>query len=72
MDLLAEQFADDAVAYRKPGKPQNKVNEEKIRKLKQQGMGQTQIARETGLALSTVHRYWKRIEAEGDGGKAVL
>lgn len=72
MELLAEQFADDAVAYRKPGKPQNKVNEEKIRKLKQQGMGQTQVARETGLALSTVHRYWKRIEAEGDGGRAVL
>lgn len=66
MELLAQQFADGAVAYRKPGKPQNKGNEEKIRKLKLQGLGVTQISRETGLALSTVHRYWKRIEAEGD------
>lgn len=65
LELLAAQFADGSVAYRKPGKPQNKDNESKIRKLKQDGMGQLQIARETGLALSTVHRYWKRIEAEG-------
>lgn len=61
MEVYDEQFAGDEVAYRKPGKPQNKGNEEIVRELKAAGMNQSQIARETGLSLSTIHRYWKRI-----------
>jgi transcriptional regulator with XRE-family HTH domain len=63
LEILAEQIADDEVAYRKPGKPQNKGSEGVVRELKAAGMNQSQIARETGLALSTIHRYWKRIKA---------
>ncbi|PMX17789.1 MULTISPECIES: helix-turn-helix domain-containing protein [unclassified Pseudomonas] len=67
LEILAEQLAGGEVAYRKPGKPLNRNNEGVVRKLKAAGMNQSQIARETGLALSTVHRYWKRINA-GDFG----
>ncbi|QXG50339.1 helix-turn-helix domain-containing protein [Pseudomonas viridiflava] len=63
LEILAEQIADGEIAYRKPGKPQNKESENIVREFKAGGMNQSQIARETGLALSTVHRYWKRIEA---------
>ncbi|NMZ49529.1 transcriptional regulator [Pseudomonas poae] len=63
LGVLAEQLTDGAVAPRKPGKPQNKGSESVVRELKTAGMNQSQIARETGLALSTVHRYWKRINA---------
>jgi DNA invertase Pin-like site-specific DNA recombinase len=63
LGILAEQLTDGGVAPRKPGKPQNKGSESVVRELKTAGMNQSQIARETGLALSTVHRYWKRINA---------
>ncbi|MGF6096362.1 transcriptional regulator [uncultured Pseudomonas sp.] len=63
LGILAEQFPDGEVCRRKPGKPQNRVSENVVRELKAAGMNQSQIARETGLALSTVHRYWKRINA---------
>ncbi|MGM3216463.1 helix-turn-helix domain-containing protein [Pseudomonas sp. PhalM4] len=62
MEVYDQQFDGDEVAYRKPGKPQNKRNEEVVRTLKAAGMNQSQISRETGLSLSTVHRYWKRLE----------
>ncbi|PIB47419.1 Cro/Cl family transcriptional regulator [Pseudomonas sp. 2822-15] len=63
LGILADQLSDGDVAHRKPGKPQNRENESAVRELKAAGMNQSQIARETGLALSTVHRYWKRIDA---------
>ena len=63
LGIFAEQLSDGEVAHRKPGKPQNKGSENVVRELKAAGMNQSQIARETGLALSTVHRYWKRINA---------
>lgn len=63
LSVLAEQISDGEIAPRKPGKPQNKGSENIVRELKTAGMNQSQIARETGLALSTVHRYWKRINA---------
>ena len=65
--VLAEQLPDGEVAHRKPGKPQNRKGESVVRELKVAGMNQSQIARETGLALSTVHRYWKRIKATDSG-----
>lgn len=63
LGILAEQLPDGEVAHRNPGKPQNRQSESVVRELKAAGMNQSQIARETGLALSTVHRYWKRINA---------
>ncbi|MFK3825929.1 helix-turn-helix domain-containing protein [Pseudomonas yamanorum] len=68
LGVLAEQLADGEIAHRKPGKPQNTGSESVVRTLKTAGMNQSQIARETGLALSTVHRYWKRINATESGG----
>ena len=71
LGILAEQLTDGGVAHRKPGKPQNVGSESVVRELKIAGMNQSQIARETGLALSTVHRYWKRINAgNSDAGEA--
>ena len=67
LGTLAEQLPDGEVAHRKPGKPQNKGSESIVRELKAAGMNQSQIARETGLALSTVHRYWKRINTTDPG-----
>lgn len=67
LETLAEQIADGEVAYRKPGKPRNEESESVVRELKVSGMNQSQIARETGLALSTVHRYWKRIKEDDSG-----
>lgn len=61
LQLYDEQFSEYGVIYRKPGKPQNKRNEELVSELKAAGMTQSQIVRETGLSLSTIHRYWKRI-----------
>ncbi|MBD8617273.1 transcriptional regulator [Pseudomonas putida] len=63
LQLYDEQFSGEEVAYRKPGKPQNKYNEALVQKLMSAGMNQSQIARETGLSLSTIHRYWNRVSA---------
>lgn len=67
LEIVAEQLPDGEVAHRNPGKPQNRQSESVVRELKAAGMNQSQIARETGLALSTVHRYWKRINATDSG-----
>lgn len=67
--LYDQQFCEDGVTDRKPGKPQNKGNEGLVRELKDAGMNQYQIAKKTGLSLSTIHRYWKRInDANNLGG----
>lgn len=56
---IKEQFEGENLSKRTRGKPANSQNAAAVLKLKAGGMSQAEVARETGLAKSTVHRYWQ-------------
>lgn len=59
--LYDQQFCEDGVTDRKPDNSQNRGNEGPEGELEEAGMNLYQIAKQTGLSLSTIHRYSKRI-----------
>ena len=52
------QFEGGSLSKRSRGKPANKRNSTAVLTLKAQGKSQAEVARELGLAKSTVQRYW--------------
>lgn len=58
--VIEEQFDGNNLSKRSRGKPPNIENAAAVLKLKSQGMSQAAVARELGLAKSTVQRYWHK------------
>ncbi|MCS3470857.1 transcriptional regulator with XRE-family HTH domain [Pseudomonas sp. JUb42] len=57
---IEKQFDGKNLSRRSRGKPANTENATAVLKLKSQGMSQAAVARELGLAKSTVQRYWQK------------
>ena len=57
--LLKDQFSHGKLVKRSRGKPANRDNAIKVRKLKLEGYTQADAARALGLSKSTVNRYWQ-------------
>lgn len=60
LDHLQSHISKGKIALRRPGKPANVKNHMLVRNLKEEGLTQAEVARNLGLAKSTVSRYWKR------------
>lgn len=68
-ELLQSQFVGKTLVKRSKGKPGNTRAADAVKELKASGFSQAQAAEKLGLAKSTVHRYWKRINAgDSDAG----
>lgn len=58
-DLVATQYAGDALIKRSRGKPLNSKNKSDVLTLKASGLTQAEVADRLGLPSSTVGDYWK-------------
>lgn len=60
LQVMEQQQQDGSLKKRARGTKANSENVEAVMKLKKLGKTQTEVARDLGLPLTTVHRYWRR------------